>query len=176
MTTASSSSGTTATMGSHGRLADLSSPGLSTYSIIAISAISPYLLPLFITRVYPPCRSEYLLASTVNSLESDRSSLKYAAALLRAAKFPFLPSVIIWSATLRNSFAFGTVVVILSWWIKEVTMLRSIAFLCLDSLPSLRNAILCFIVENTKKTSFSFGFCIKKKQAKVTVKLLIRLI
>jgi hypothetical protein len=32
-----------------------------------------------------------------------------------------------------------------------VTMLRSIAFLCLDSLPSLRNAILCFIVENTKK-------------------------
>jgi len=55
--------------------------------------------------------------------------------------------VITLSATRRSSLAFGRVVTIRSWVIRDVTMLRSMAHLWDDVLPNLRNAMRFFIVE-----------------------------
>jgi len=51
------------------------------------------------------------------------------------------------SATRRNSLALGVVVMMRSWWIKDVTMFRSIAHRCSLSLLNLRNAIRFLIVD-----------------------------
>ena len=92
----------------------LNSPILSTYSIYAIFAASPTRVLVCITRVYPPSLSLYRSANGPNNLMMLSSVLRIAFALRLAANVPSFPSEIILSATLRSSFAFGTVVSIRS--------------------------------------------------------------
>lgn len=143
-----------------GGLAARISPGLSTYSTMAIGALSPFrCFASFRTRVYPPSRSWYLGPSTSNSFVKAGFSRTIRLARWRAATvpkiqntnhlwegnnqilfpktcfIPSLPNLMILSANNLTSLALGTVVWIRSWTINDVTIFLNIAHLCFMPLP-----------------------------------------
>ena len=101
---------------SHGARALRSSPGLSTYSMMAIGAQSPIFYcrceGLWCTR---HCAPYFRGPSSGKSFDTASFVVKYASAIWHAdhpgSRFA---NVTIWSATRRSSLALGTVVLILS--------------------------------------------------------------
>ena len=101
---------------------------LSTSSIKAISALSPALNPAFIILVYPPLRSLELTEISEKSFAtalSDRSLLKTCLLFDTVSSFPI---VIRGSINFLSSFAFGSVVLIMSCSIKAIARFLKSAF------------------------------------------------
>jgi len=81
-------------------------------------------------RKYPPGRSLYRGPSSLNNFVTAFLSRNLENASRRLATESFFAMVINGSATRRNSFALGRVVVISSCCINDAAMLRNMAFLC----------------------------------------------
>lgn len=114
----------------------LEASDFATNSMATNSAASPIRRLVLIILVYPPGRSLNRAATSPKSFDTTSLLRRKLNARRRAGKDPSLPNVIIRSVKPLISFAFASVVSILSCSRSDVTKLLNSAQRCLVCLPS----------------------------------------